>query len=96
MARGQQDEAQRMMEELEDNEPAESAATSSETPSIVRRASLLLKLGQQVSFLAHAKCAYLHFGHQGSVRPLRHQSIAYPDAHLRSASSLPLLAVPSK
>ncbi|KAK9821168.1 hypothetical protein WJX74_003771 [Apatococcus lobatus] len=45
------DDAQQLMEEIEADEPAETAASSSDTSSIMRRASLLSKLGQQDAFL---------------------------------------------
>lgn len=48
MAKGMRAEAELLMAEMEADEPAETAAYSSDMSSIMRRASILSGLGQQV------------------------------------------------
>ena len=48
MAKGMRAEAERLMAEMEADEPVDTAASSSDISSIMRRASILRTLGQQV------------------------------------------------
>ncbi len=51
LSSGQHAEAQQILAELADEEPAESTVSTSDTPSIIRHVTLLSKLGQKVGCL---------------------------------------------
>lgn len=59
MANDMRAEAERVMDEIERDEPAETAASSCDTASIMRRASLLSRLGQQVHLCNQPSCLLL-------------------------------------
>lgn len=56
MANDMRPEAERLLDEIEENEPAETAASTCDTASIMRRASLLSRLGQQVHLCNQPSC----------------------------------------